>query len=180
MREAAILAPILPEVGDLTRLRGLQGLDEPAGRDPLLRLAALLPDDAGVARLVSERLRLSNDERAWLELLARPPAPYWPAHGGTALRRALHRLGADIVRDLGLLALACGDAALGRPAVDAAATWTPVTLPVRGQDALDLGLSPGPQIGRLVEAVEAWWEENDYRPDRSACLAKLKELAAKT
>jgi poly(A) polymerase len=51
-------------------------------------------------------------------------------------------------------------------------------LPVRGQDALDLGIPPGPRIGQLMAAVEAWWEEGDYRADRGACLAKLKELAA--
>lgn len=178
MREAAILAPILPELGDLARLRGLQQLSDPAARDPLLRLAALLPEDAAVARAVAERLRLSSDERAWLELLANPPASLWPAQGAAALRRALHRLGADIVRDLGLLALAHGDAATGQPAVEAAATWAPIALPVRGQDVLDLGVAAGPRVGRLIEAVEAWWEENDYRPDRAACLAKLKELAA--
>ena len=178
MRDAAILAPILPELRDLARLRGLQGASDPAARDPLLRLAALLPDDAEVARTLAERLRLSSDERAWLVLLANPPAQLWPAHGATALRRALHRLGADLVRDLSLLALARGDAASGQPALAAAAAWTPVTLPVRGQDALDLGVPTGPRVGRLIEAVEAWWEENDYRPDRAACLEKLKALAA--
>lgn len=177
MREAGILAPILPELGDLARLRGLQGLREPAAGDPLLRLGALLPDDADVARTVAGRLRLSSDERTWLELLASPPAWLWPAHGAAALRRALHRLGADLVRDLGLLALARGQRDLGEPAVAAAAGWTPVALPIRGQDALDLGVPPGPEVGRLIAAVEAWWEDSDYRPDRAACLEKLAGLA---
>ena len=179
MRAADILAPILPEIGDLARLRGLQGLDEPAARDPLVRLAAVLPDDAAAARAVAERLRLSNDERAWLELLAAPPAQLWPARGPAALRHALHRLGLDLVRDLGLLAMARGDAELGRPAVEAAAEWTPVALPIRGQDALDLGVPAGPRVGQLIAAVDSWWEENDYRPDRAACLEKLKALAAR-
>src|SRR6185312_13288152 len=122
--------------------------------------ASVLPEDATVARAVAERLRLSNDERAWLELLASPPPHLWPARGQTALRRALHRLGSDLVRDLGLLAMAQGDAALGQPAVDAAATWTPMILPVRGQDALDAGVSAGPRVGQLLAAVESWWEEN--------------------
>ena len=178
MREAGILAPILPELGDLARLRGLQALADPAARDPLLRLAALLPDDAAVAGAVAGRLRLSNDERARLEMLASPPARFWPAADERALRRALHRLGAAAVRNLGLLAWARGEPRLGRPAVEAAAVWSPVVLPVRGQDALDLGVPPGPQVGRLIAAVEAWWEENDYRPDRAACLEKLKSLAA--
>ena len=176
MRSAGILASILPEIAGLAQLVGLQGLADPAARDPLLRLAAVLPADAAVARSVAERLRLSNDERTWLELLASPPAHVWPARGETALRRALHRLGPDLVRDLGLLAMARGDIDAGRPAVQAAATWTPVTLPVRGQDALELGVPAGPRVGQLIAAAESWWEENDYRPDRAACLEKLKSL----
>ncbi len=179
MRAAGVMAPILPELDDLARLRGVQALSpsHSAARDPLLRLSALLPDDGDVARAVAERLRLSNQERDRLQTLASPPAQLWPAQGASALRRALHRLGADTVRDLGLLARARGDTALGRPAIDAAAAWTPVALPVRGQDALDLGVPRGPQVGRLIAAVEAWWEENDYRPERAACLEKLKTLA---
>lgn len=178
MRAAGILAPILPELGDLARLRGMQALDLPAARDPLVRLAAVLPDDAAVAGAVAERLRLSNDERDRLQVLASPPAGLWPARDERALRRALHRLGPATVRDLGLMAAARGDAALGQAAAEAAAAWTPVVLPVRGQDALDLGVAPGRQVGRLIEAVMAWWEENDYQPDRGACLEKLKALVA--
>jgi len=176
MRAAGILAPILPEIADLARLRGLQALADAAARDPLLRLSAVLPGDAAVARAVAERLRLSNDERTWLELLAAPPAHVWPARGEAALRRALHRLGPDLVRDLGLLAIARGDIEMGRPAVDAAAVWMPVALPVRGQDALELGVPAGPRVGQLIASVESWWEENDYRPDRAACLQRLKSL----
>src|SRR6185312_10806322 len=60
MSTAGVLAPLLPEIADLARLRGLQGLAEPAASDPLLRLASVLPEDATVARAVAERLRLSN------------------------------------------------------------------------------------------------------------------------
>jgi poly(A) polymerase len=176
MYAAGILAPILPELTDFARLRGMQALDLPAAREPLVRLAAVLPDDAAAAGAVAERLRLSNDERNRLQVLASPPGTLWPARGERALRRALHRLGAATVRDLGLMAAARGDATLGQAAVEAAAAWIPVALPVRGQDALDLGVAPGPQVGRLIEAVAAWWEENDYQPERTACLEKLKTL----
>jgi poly(A) polymerase len=123
-------------------------------------------------------LRLSNEERGRLIALASPPSSLWPARTPHDLRRALYRLGAPTVRDLALLAQAEGDAALGRAAYDAAKTWSPMTLPVRGQDALTLGVSPGPRVGQLIAALEAWWEDQDYQPDRTACLAKLKELVA--
>jgi poly(A) polymerase len=177
MRETGVLA-ILPEITNVTRLRGLQALTAVEARDPVLRLAALLPDDPEAAAAVGERLRLSNEERARLLALAAPPLALWPARTPRDLRRALYRLGAPTIRDLALLAQASGDAALGQAAYDAAKSWSPMALPVRGQDALTLGMSPGPRVGQLIAALEAWWEEQDYQPDRTACLAKLKELAS--
>ena len=180
MGEAGILAPTLAELSDIERLRGLQRLDEPAARDPLLRLAALLPDRPETARNVAERLRLSNADRERLVAVAGPSTMYWPVRDERGLRRSLHRLGAQTMRDLGLLALARGEAALGQPALAAAQVWQPVSLPVKGQDALDLGVPAGKRVGELIGAVERWWEEGDYRADRAACLVQLKSLVGKT
>jgi poly(A) polymerase len=32
-------------------------------------------------------------------------------------------------------------------------------------------------VGELLRAVESWWIDRDFAPDRAACLAKLDELA---
>jgi poly(A) polymerase len=176
MRDHGILAPILPELIEGARLRALQAIPDAAARDAVLRLAALLPGDARAARAVAERLRLSNADRDRLMLLAEPPPVLWPPADERALRRSLHRLGAPAVRDLGLLAGAQGNAELGRSALQAVTAWQPVSLPVKGQDALDLGVPAGPEVGRLIAEVEAWWEAGDYRADRGACLARLKTL----
>jgi poly(A) polymerase len=61
-----------------------------------------------------------------------------------------------------------------------AQAWTPPELPVGGADALKLGLAPGPRIGQLIAAVERWWIEHDFAPDRTACLAELERLARAT
>ena len=52
----------------------------------------------------------------------------------------------------------------------------PVDLPVKGRDIMALGVGHGPEIGRLLAGIEAWWEECDYRPDRAACLAELGRM----
>lgn len=176
MRKTGILTPVVPEIENIPRLRALQDIPVAEARDPLLRLAAVLPEDATVVAAVADRLRLSNEAKARLAGLADPPRKVWPARDARALRRALYRLGPLAGRDLALLTWAGGDAALGRAAYAASAEWMPLQLPIRGQDALDLGVAPGPAVGQLIAAVEAWWEENDYRPDAAACRAKLKEL----
>jgi poly(A) polymerase len=179
MHEAGVLAPILSELTDVARLRGLQALTVPEARDPILRLSALLPDDPAMAGRLAERLRPSNRDRDRLVAVAAVGAPYWPAEDMQGRRRALYRLGQGTVRDRALLDWARGDAARGRAAYDAACEWTPLTLPVRGQDVLDLGVAPGAEISRLLGDVERWWEAGDYRAGRAEALAELRRLVEK-
>jgi poly(A) polymerase len=48
--------------------------------------------------------------------------------------------------------------------------WPPPELPVKGRDLVRLGLKPGPSVGALMDALEAWWIDQDFAPDRQACL----------
>ena len=59
-----------------------------------------------------------------------------------------------------------------------ARNWTPPAFPLAGRDVTALGIPPGPRVGRLLDAVRAFWEAGDFAADRAACLAHLKELAA--
>ena len=59
-----------------------------------------------------------------------------------------------------------------------ARAWTPPAFPLAGRDVTALGIPPGPPIGRLLDAVRAWWEAGDFTADHAACLAHLKELVA--
>ena len=48
----------------------------------------------------------------------------------------------------------------------------------RADDVVELVLVDGqPRViggGELLDQVEAWWRDKDYRPDRDACLAELE------
>lgn len=74
MAASGILSELLPYALGLPRLEQLVGIeaDNQFPPDALLRLAAILPDEADTARKVAERLKLSNAERARLEALAMP------------------------------------------------------------------------------------------------------------
>ena len=48
------------------------------------------------------------------------------------------------------------------------------SLPVDGDDVMALGVPSGPQVGAILAALEAWWVDHDFRPDRAACLAQAK------
>jgi poly(A) polymerase len=178
MGEDGVLAAILPEAIRLDRLAALIRLEPEA--DPVRRLAALVDVDAGGAVWLAERLRLSNAVRDRLAGLAKP-WPLDPAAGETEQRRALYRLGSAHYRDLALLLAANGDLDRERLAdmLTRAAAWETPRFPLAGRDVTALGIPPGPDIGRLLGAVRNWWEDGDFRADRAACLARLKDLIAR-
>ena len=67
-----------------------------------------------------------------------------------------------------------------RAMLETADEWEEPRLPVRGADALALGVEAGPAVGRLLTAVEAWWIARDFAPDRAAALERLAALVAES
>ena len=170
MAKLGVLDAVLPEGADPDRLARLIRAGAPA--DPLLRLAALLTGDSD---RLSDRLKLSNDERARLAALRSSPVPR-PEDGDAALRRLLAETEAATLIDRAWLA---GGDAPGWAALRArlAATPRPV-FPLEGRDVLALGVSPGPRVGELLRAVRAWWLAAGCTPDAAACRAELARRGA--
>jgi poly(A) polymerase len=176
MAEDGVLAVLLPEAQRRDRLAALLPL-EPAP-DPLRRLGALIDGDAGA---LAERLRLSSEQRDRLLAFAAPPWPIDLAGDAIMQRRALHHLGAERYRDLVLLRAAeTGEIARIASLLALAESWRPLHFPLRGRDVTALGVPAGPEVGRLLAAVETWWEEGDFRADRAACLADLERRMKST
>ena len=165
MLEAGVLDHWLPEYAGAAKLRALAAREEKP--DALRRLAAILPVDAD-ATAIGKRLKLSTQESVRLQLMLDPLNRI----DTTNLRASLYRLGTKLFIDRALLD-APGD---WRAALALAGSWTPPDLPIGGNDALALGLKPGPKVGALIEAVERWWIAGDFSADRGACLAELKRL----
>ena len=191
MRDDGVLGHFLPEGSAIARLGAMVTVEDVAPRrlvpaaDPIRRLAALIDGGLPAAAAVAQRLRLSNAERERLLALCGGP---WPVADldRAARRRLFYRLGAERFRDAALHAWAD---ALSRGAgverhdsdgwIDLVATIESALpdFPLRGRDALDLGLAPGPEIGRMIAAVESWWIDGDFRAGRAACLDHLALLA---
>lgn len=170
MQELGILAAVLPDGADPPRLSRLVAAGAPA--DPLLRLAALLEGDAAA---LAERLRLSLAERHALLALRQGPAP-GPGMDDAALRLLLADTPAPILIGRGWLA---GEAGADWDALRArlAAMPRPV-FPLEGRDALALGVRPGPEVGRLLREVQAWWRAGGCAADAAACRAELARRVA--
>ena len=190
MTEAGILAAILPEAGAPERLRALVTVEGiMAGADPIRRLAALVDGGASAANAVCGRLRLSNAQRERLARLVAPPVRPDPEWNARTARGWLYRLGAETFRDLVLLAWAGAIAARGesprgeaegwRALLGLAETWRAPRLPIGGEDVMTLGVASGPEVGRLLGEVEAWWIEGDFQAGRAQALEQLARIVEK-
>lgn len=194
MQTQGILPHILPEATEFTRLKVLTWLDSRAmvrpgvHPDPIRRLGALLSGDAAAMEAVGERLKLSAAQTRRVLAIVAPRVQVTRGMDARAARRALRKVGVDEFRDLVLVAWATERGTELRPRVvstaewmgllDLADSWQPVALPVRGADAIALGVPRGPAIGKVLAEVEAWWEAEDYRPGRDHCLERLRQVVA--
>ncbi len=177
MADDGVLAQSLPDAGQIGRLAALVPLED--APDATRRLSALLNDDVDLTALAAA-LRLSNkDARRLVDMAA--------ARGTVVLdadahewRRHLYRLGADLVRDGAFLA-AAGQGALPvalAPLHAALDGWQPLTLPVTGADLVNAGVREGPQVGEIMRALDAWWVDEGFQPDRNALLGRAADILA--
>ena len=173
MAEHGVLAHVLPpsphrfradDFGMLDRLTVLEDLHDQPGL--WRRLAALLHRDEARMKALAKRYKISNrDREALMGLSANVPTK--------ALNWALYLDGPGAALDRLLLDAAEMNAPASGDYVNRILSYQPAVLPVSGQDALDLGLSPGPLVGQLIRRIEAWWVERDFQPSREECLWEL-------
>lgn len=168
MRARGVLPVILPEacpaqIASLARLIGAEAANGIA-RDPVRRLAALLPPSPDIAETVAARLRLSKVQRARLVAAAmRKP-------DDAADPRALaYRLTLPVATDRLLLAGADTGPLAG---------WNLPVFPLRGGAIVARGITAGPAVARLLQAVEARWIAEGF-PDAGRIDAILAEELAR-
>ncbi len=160
MFDHGVLPVILPEVTDegLERLAALIATErgQHSAPDSVRRLAAMLPADARTAEQVAARLRLSNAIRKRLARLAnRQRKPGDP-------RVLAYREGSEVARDLLLLA--------DEP-VAPLDGWEIPRFPLRGGEIVARGVDAGPEVARILQAVEnRWLAEGFPGEDRIARL----------
>lgn len=170
MAEAGIARRVIGEDGDMVRLAGLIRVAPDA--NPVLRLAALVRGDAAA---VAARLKLSNEERDRLAGLQDGGPGQAPDQAG--VRLLLYRHGRAGGRDRLRLAWAAAPKRWSFKRALAELEQAPMpVLPVRGRDAVALGLS-GPAVGRALAAVEDWWIGQGLLPGRKEGLDRLREAA---
>ncbi len=168
MAECGVLPVILPEARErelavLVRLVPHER-EQGAGPDALRRLAALVPPIATLAETVAARLRLSRQQRARLVCAAERK------EGDADNARALaYTESVACARDRLLLAGA---------STHALDDWDVPAFPLKGGEIVASGVTAGPQVARVMQAVERRWMEEGF-PGRERVDALLGEELAR-
>ncbi|MBR0551318.1 CCA tRNA nucleotidyltransferase [Stakelama marina] len=152
MVERRIFVPVLPEIGTAgaSRLATLAHREAASGiaPDPIRRLAALLPDDPQIGGEIGARLKLSNARRRRLRAALE-------AEIDGDSRALAYRLGKEGATDRLLLhSHSDGEAAQALAPLQG---WEVPRLPLSGGDLIARGIDKGPEVAKLLRAVEDRW-----------------------
>ena len=178
-----LLVGLLGGVPRLARFARLVAIEEAVGLEPdaILRLAALGVFVQEDAPRLATRLRLSNAERAVLELGAAKPAGLPDEE---AAERALYRLGeSDFARHV-LPAWADSGASSEDKSWHSALTlpqrWKVPAFPLRGSDIMALGNLTGREVGETLRTLEAEWIAGGFAASREELLTRAGALSRKS
>ena len=164
MRTLGVLQVVLPEasareVAELAALVAEESRQE-VQPDAMRRLAALLPALPPVAEQVAARLRLSRSQRARLACVAARTSDDPADPRGLAYREGL-----ACATDRLLLLGASTSPLHG---------WELPELPLKGGEIVARGVGKGPEVARILQAVERRWIEAGF-PGRKAVEAMLDD-----
>ena len=124
-----------------------------------------------------DRLRLSNEQRD--RILAVPAdTSLSPRLRDSERKIVLYQMGADGYRD----AVRCRWALSGDAIDDAGwlallclpGDWPVPVFPVKGRDLINRGVTPGPELGDKLQALEDWWMAAGFPDDRNEILSQLQ------
>ena len=182
MSDAGLIQRVLGravDLGGFARLHGLVGAEGGPTRTPVdaaLFLAALAAWTEGDAAALGERLRLSNAARERMIAAVRHARVPGPGDPDGAVDRMLHLAGRVGAGDAFALAHARGrlDRAATLTRLSAVVLRPEPVLPIAGRDLLALGLTRGPEVGRLLADLADHWIASGFRAGRDDLLARAR------
>ena len=188
MADYGILHQILPEISRdaLRNLAALSQIELAQNRaaNNLRRLVAMLTPDQAQATFqatsqvtsLAQRLKLSLSERHYLCHVTDLAQNWRQKTQDTGdFYAALRKFGQGVLCDAALIAASRGEL-VTQEQWHELSNWLPRDLPISGDDVKELGLSEGPDLGKILKNLTRWWESGGCRADRDQCLAQLQQI----
>jgi len=183
MRTTGILGSALPEthkwgadaIPGLLRLEQEQDWD----KDPMFRLMGMVRPDVETMEMMGKRMTFSNAETERMTDWAGAPLPVADVDEDT-LTKYLYRNSQQGMVDkmrLEVVHLINQDE---EPAAEKmlmlakfASGWQKPELPIRGQDLIELGIEPGPELGKSLGKLEESWIESGFTKNKDMLLSEV-------
>jgi poly(A) polymerase len=141
--------------------------------DPILRAFVLAKKPSAL----QEEWRLSKEQAKRIESLLETPLPS-PKLRENEQRRILYGIGEQAWCDSVHVAWARSRAPLTdrtwKRMVSLPSRWPVPIFPVSGRDLLELGHTPGPNMGADLKQLEERWIASDFKPSKQDLLESLK------
>lgn len=171
MIATGVYAKVFETKPDLNRFRSLVELERKLGKtDSLRRFHALSQLDASEA---SKRFRLSNPQAKRLAGMVPVDQTLQAEMTEQDIQHALYRYGRVALADQIILNGALEDVdALQTLLVQVEQARIP-KFPIAGQDLLDRGFPPGPEVGERLKALEQHWINSNFTLGRETLLEKI-------
>ncbi len=176
MDEYGILSEIFSSPTQIKHLPNLIKLELKIGapRCAVRRLASFFDGNVTAVQQIRQDLPVSTNELSHLikltKLLHDEPDLSSPYQN----YKILYEHGTGIYQDFILLNAAYDEQNNLEQGLKYLQEWTSPTLPIRGQDLLDHGISSGPKMGRTIQEVTDWWLDHACKPNREQCLQWLR------
>jgi len=184
MFDYGLLTQTLGGVPNLNRFKNLitieDHLDLPT--DAVRRLGALALFVSDDARRLGDKFRLSQKEAQRLCAMTATHPEISAKMELKSAQKFIYRIGWTAFKDLLLLSESASGSRTDKKyaelvkLVELIQQWTPPVFPVTGNDVLATGLEPGPQVGRILDALEDEWLSADFEPGRDVLIARLKAM----
>lgn len=175
-----ILETVLPEASNAEGLSRLVKLErrEAIKPDPLLRLMAMSAREPLQMALLCKRLKMSSKETQRLRDWSDSSVGLDINSENRDQLKAIYTAGKQVVIDRARLRAAGEDDPIistrWMSYTDLAMGWTPPEFPLSGNDMKAAGVEPGPQMGKVLKALQALWVRSGFTADRDKLLMALK------
>lgn len=93
----------------------------------------------------------------------------------SAVRSCVYRFGRGITAQVLMIELVQDRVMNGyaSAALKIVQKWDIPDFPISGNDLIASGMKEGAELGKKLRALENWWIEQDFQPDKEACLKRL-------
>lgn len=182
MESTGVLNYILPELKGVSGLKKLEDLERSntISVDPLLRIMTLIHRDIKKVNTLCDRFRMSSKETKRLQLWSTSQYEIQKDMLNIDIMNFIYKEGHQVFFDRCTYDITSQDEYnkyhdLKLLIKSSQKIKTPI-FPVKGRDLKSIGITPGPQMGLMLNALETIWIESGFESTRENLLQFAKGL----